>query len=82
PPSKDGPLPTDNFQSAFLAVTCNDVAWPRGIETYRRAVEQDRQRYPLYGAAAANILPCAYWPHQPAQPPVAVNDNGPQNVLI
>lgn len=82
PPTEDGPLPNDNFQSVFLAVTCNDVAWPGDVDSYRRAVAQDRQRYPLYGAAAANILPCAYWPHQPAEPPVAVNDRGPQNILI
>ena len=43
---------------------------------------QDRERYPLFGAASANIVPCAYWPHEPAEPPVAVNDHGPANVLV
>ena len=36
----------------------------------------------MYGAAAANITPCAYWSHEPAEPPVAVDDEGPQNVLL
>ncbi|EWC61152.1 hypothetical protein UO65_3572 [Actinokineospora spheciospongiae] len=75
-------LPTDNFLTVFLAVTCNDVEWPTDIDTYRRAVAEDRQRYPLFGASAANITPCAYWPHRPAEPPVPVNDKGPRNVLI
>ncbi|MGY6655508.1 alpha/beta hydrolase [Amycolatopsis sp. TRM77291] len=80
--AKAGLLPTDNFLTVFLAVTCNDVAWPTDIETYRHAVAGDRQRYPLFGASAANITPCAYWPHRPTGPPVQVNDEGPQNVLI
>jgi pimeloyl-ACP methyl ester carboxylesterase len=76
------PSPNDNFFSVFLAVTCNDVEWPADVETYQRAVAQDRGRYPLFGAAAANVVPCAYWPHEPAEPPVAVNDEGPANVLV
>jgi pimeloyl-ACP methyl ester carboxylesterase len=76
------PPPNDNMWSVFLAVTCNDIEWPSDVETYRRAVAQDRERYPLFGAASANIVPCAYWPHEPAEPPVAVNDHGPANVLV
>ncbi|QFU86833.1 alpha/beta hydrolase [Amycolatopsis sp. YIM 10] len=82
PPPADQPHPADNFQSVFLSVTCNDVDWPEDVETYRRGVAEDRERYPLYGAAMANITPCAFWPHEPAEPPVAVNDDGPLNVLI
>ncbi|MCQ8835584.1 alpha/beta hydrolase [Streptomyces malaysiensis] len=76
------PSPYDNFLSVFVSVTCNDVKWPQDIDTYRRAVAEDRIRYPLFGAAAANITPCAFWPHSPAEPPVAINDEGPRNVLI
>ncbi|WP_419999968.1 alpha/beta hydrolase [Streptomyces boninensis] len=76
------PSPNDNFLSVFLSVTCNDVEWPENVDTYRRAVAKDRIRYPLFGAAAANIIPCAYWKHAPAEPPVPVNDHGPRNVLI
>ncbi|APU13140.1 alpha/beta hydrolase [Actinoalloteichus fjordicus] len=75
------PSPHDNSWSVFLAVTCNDVEWPEDVETYQRAVAEDREQHPLYGAAAANITPCAYW-QEPLEPPVAVNDDGPTNVLI
>lgn len=74
--------PADNAHSVFLAVTCNDVDWPEDVRTYQRAVAEDRERYPLYGAASANILPCAFWPHEPAEPPVTVDDEGPANVLV
>ncbi|SCG72291.1 alpha/beta hydrolase [Micromonospora humi] len=76
------PNPQDNALTVFLAVTCNDVEWPEDVDTYRRAVAQDRKRFPLFGAASANILPCAYWTHEPSEPPVAVNDKGRRNVLI
>ncbi|MFD6073634.1 MULTISPECIES: alpha/beta hydrolase [Amycolatopsis] len=76
------PSPADNAWSVFLAVTCNDVAWPADIRAYQRGVAEDRERYPLYGAAGANILPCAFWPYAPAEPPVAVKDKGPENVLV
>jgi len=71
----------DNSWSVFLAVTCNDIEWPSGVEPYRRAVAEDRKRYPFYGAAAANIMPCAYWPHEPSEP-VEVTDEGPTNILL
>ncbi|WP_432079933.1 alpha/beta hydrolase [Streptomyces sp. WAC 04229] len=74
--------PADNSLTVFLAVTCNDVAWPENVNTYRRGVAQDRERFPLYGAAAANITPCAFWPHAPAEPPVEIEDEGPRNVLL
>ncbi|CAM02071.1 alpha/beta hydrolase [Saccharopolyspora erythraea] len=76
------PAEADNAWSVFLAVTCNDVGWSEDVETYRRAVAEDRGKYPLYGAASANILPCAYWRHEPAEPPVRIGDDGPSNVLI
>ena len=74
--------PGDNAFTVFLAVTCNDIDWPEDVATYRHAVAQDRKRFPLFGAAAANILPCAYWKHEPAEAPVRINDKGPRNVLI
>ncbi|HWM37500.1 MAG TPA: alpha/beta hydrolase [Streptomyces sp.] len=76
------PSSFDNSLSVFLAVTCNDIEWPENVGTYRRGVANDRKRYPLLGAATANITPCAFWPHAPAEPPVAVNDDGPRNVLL
>ncbi|WP_250032730.1 alpha/beta hydrolase [Paractinoplanes maris] len=74
--------PSDNAFTAFLATTCNDVDWPEDVATYRRAVAEDRKRYPLFGAATANITPCAYWKHEPTEAPVKVDDKGPANILI
>jgi pimeloyl-ACP methyl ester carboxylesterase len=84
PPPVDpsAPNPADNALTVFLAVTCNAVQWPGDVETYRQAVAEDRKRLPLFGAASANILPCAFWPYDPAEPPVAVSHTGPRNVLI
>ncbi|MEU4049556.1 alpha/beta hydrolase [Streptomyces olivaceus] len=76
------PSPADNSLTVFLAVTCNDVEWPEDVDTYRRGVAEDRGRYPLYGAAAANITPCAFWSHAPAEPPVKIDPEGPRNVLL
>ena len=73
--------PTDNPWSVFLGVTCNDVDWPSDVGTYQRAVAEDRERYPMYGAASANISPCAFW-GDPAEPPVVIDDQGPANVLV
>ena len=78
----DEPNPADNSLSAFLGVVCNDVDWPEDVATYRKAVAQDRKRYPMYGPAAANILPCAFWKYEPTEPAVAINNEGPANVLI
>ncbi|MFD3745679.1 alpha/beta hydrolase [Nocardia sp. NPDC058633] len=78
----DALSPHDNTWSVFLAVTCNDVEWPADVATYRQAVREDREAYPLFGAAAANIMPCAYWRHEPTEPPVTVDDQGPTNILI
>ncbi|MFF0307474.1 alpha/beta hydrolase [Streptosporangium sp. NPDC004379] len=81
-PKTAAPNPADNAFTVYLAVTCNDRQWPEDVDTYRRAVTQDRERYPLFGAASANIIPCAFWKHEPAEPPVKINDQGPRNVLI
>ncbi|KOT32861.1 hypothetical protein ADK41_28570 [Streptomyces caelestis] len=74
--------PADNALTVFLSVTCNDVEWPEDVSTYRRGVAEDRERYPLFGAATANITPCAFWPYAPAEPPVRIDAEGPRNVLL
>lgn len=76
------PSPYDNAISAYLAVVCNDSAWPRDLATYQRDVKDARQRYPLFGAAGANINPCAFWPHAPSEPPATISTKGPANILI
>jgi pimeloyl-ACP methyl ester carboxylesterase len=82
PPATGTPHPSDNALTVFLAVTCNDVDWPEDVATYRSDVAEDRKRFPMYGAAAANVLPCAYWKFEPSEPPVEVGDEGPANVLM
>ena len=74
--------PYDNAWSSYLAVTCNDTEWPEDLATYQVAVEADREAYPMFGAAAANITPCAFWPNDPAEPQVPIDDEGPANVLV
>ncbi|MEV4345117.1 alpha/beta fold hydrolase [Actinoplanes sp. NPDC049596] len=76
------PSPYSNFFSAFLAVTCNDSDWPSNVGVYRRSVAEDREKYPMFGAASANINPCAFWSRGPTEPQVAVDDDGPANILI
>ena len=77
----DEAAPLSNALSVFLATTCNDVEWPESVDTYREAVAEDRERFPMFGAASANILPCAYWT-EPIEPPVRIDGEGPENVLI
>lgn len=79
--TNDDVTPLSNALSVFLATTCNDVEWPEDVDTYRTAVAEDRKKFPLFGAASANILPCAYWP-EPTEPPVRISEEGPSNVLI
>jgi pimeloyl-ACP methyl ester carboxylesterase len=71
----------DQVISGRYAIICNSSRWPTSVKTYQTAVAIDRIRFPLFGAAGANIQPCAYWPN-PTEPPVRVTDNGPANVLM
>lgn len=73
--------PVSNALSVFIASTCNDSEWPEDVRAYRQAVAEDREQFPMFGAAAANILPCAYW-SEPLEAPVQISDEGPRNVLI
>jgi pimeloyl-ACP methyl ester carboxylesterase len=77
-----GPHPSDNSFSVFLAVTCNDAEFSGDVSVYQRAVAEDREKFPIFGAATANVMPCAFWPYEPSEPPVAINDDGPTNVLV
>ncbi|MFD2796750.1 alpha/beta hydrolase [Promicromonospora vindobonensis] len=73
--------PLSNALSVFIASTCNDSEWPEDVNAYRQAVAEDRKKFPMFGAASANILPCAYW-SEPVEPPVQIADEGPHSVLI
>lgn len=81
-PAVEAAPPIDNALTVFLAVTCNDVNWPEDLSTYRRGVAEDRKRYPMFGAATANITPCAHWQNEPSEPPVKIDNKGPADVLM
>ncbi|MEV5961261.1 alpha/beta hydrolase [Kribbella sp. NPDC051952] len=76
-----GDMDPNNLISARYYMICNDSRWPTSVGTYQRGVAVDRIRYPMFGAAGANIQPCAFWP-DPTEPPVRVTDDGPSNVLM
>lgn len=81
-PGRAQPLVQSNFLSSYLAVTCNDSHWPSDVEAYQRSVAEDRGKFPIFGAASGNINPCAFWSLKSPEPQVAMNDNGPANILI
>lgn len=64
-----------------LHVICGDSAWPTSVGAYERTVAVDRVRHPMFGAAAANIQPCAFFP-KPLEKQVLPSDRGPRNVLL
>jgi len=73
----------ENILSAQLAVVCNDNDWPESVRVYQHNVAVDRVRYPMFGAAAANIWTCAFWPTDPIEPPVRVGTHhGGANILV
>ncbi|WP_433919679.1 alpha/beta hydrolase [Streptomyces canus] len=77
PPAGD----MDNFYASHFYVLCGDSSWPRSVRTYQRQVATHRAKHPLFGAAAANVNPCAFW-RKPVEPPVRIHDRGPSNVLL
>ncbi|WP_370968985.1 alpha/beta hydrolase [Amycolatopsis sp. cg9] len=83
-PSPPGGTPPgiENLLSSQLYVVCGDSDWPESVWTYQKNVALDRFHHPMFGPAAANVWPCAYWPSDPAEPPVHIGDRGPSNVLL
>ncbi|WP_439378154.1 alpha/beta hydrolase [Amycolatopsis lexingtonensis] len=77
-----GPLDGDTRAALQLQVICNDSDWPEQLGYYQRAVDRERARHPMFGPAAANVNPCAFWPVERAEPPVRVGGPGPANVLL
>ncbi len=73
---------TENTVAANLAVICDDASWPRSVSRYEHDVRHDSRRYPIAGALAADIWPCAFWPNQPLEPPVKAGRHGPHNLLL
>jgi pimeloyl-ACP methyl ester carboxylesterase len=80
PPSLPPSGPGGDF-SGMLSLVCNSPGWPKDVETYQRHVARDRVRYPLFGAAAASVWPCAFWPVRP-EPSVDIGRAGSSNILL
>ncbi|WNV87175.1 alpha/beta hydrolase [Umezawaea sp. Da 62-37] len=84
-PLPPGPSPDlsrlESLISGRFHVMCGDSRWPTSVATYERNVAVDRVHYPMFGAAAANVYPCAFWP-DPVEQPVRISDRGPRNVLM
>jgi len=72
----------ENSVAADLAVICDDASWPRSVPRYEHDVRHDSRRYPIAGALAADIWPCAFWPNGPLEPPVKADRHGPRNLLL
>ncbi|NJQ06103.1 alpha/beta hydrolase [Streptomyces lonarensis] len=77
-----GDIPSDNYLASQLHVICNDSDWPSDVETYTRNVASDREEFPLFGAAAANVTPCAFWPSEPVEEPVEITDRSEADILL
>ncbi|KJS58806.1 alpha/beta hydrolase [Streptomyces rubellomurinus] len=71
-----------NHIAASAATLCNDVSWPADPAAYAKDVAADRAARPLTAGMPVNVMPCAFWPFAPAEPPVRVTDRGPANVLL
>jgi TAP-like protein len=72
----------DNPIAGLIAVSCDDVAWPRNVGFHRRNVAADRQAFPITDGMPTNLCPCAFWLYRPVESPVRVTDHGPRNILI
>ncbi|WBP90614.1 alpha/beta hydrolase [Kitasatospora cathayae] len=71
-----------NTTAVSVATLCNDVSWPSDPTGYAEDVAADRAAHPLTAGLPVNVMPCAFWPFKPAEPPVRVTDRGPANVLL
>lgn len=76
-----GALP-DTDAALMVGVICNDVAWPKNVSGYERAVAADRAAHPLTAGMPANITPCAFWKDAPAERPTRITGRGPSNILM
>jgi pimeloyl-ACP methyl ester carboxylesterase len=81
-PRAPSAAPADNEAAALLAVWCDDVTWPRSVPRYEADVALDSRLFPIAGAMAADVMPCAFWPDQPLEPVVPISSAGPRNILL
>lgn len=75
-------VPPDNYTMSTGAVLCDDVAWPRSVDQYRRELQFDEHRFPMFGQLGSNIWGCAFWRVPTAEPLVKVDSHGPANRIL
>ncbi|MFF3068637.1 alpha/beta hydrolase [Kitasatospora sp. NPDC057936] len=71
-----------NTIAVSVGTLCNDVAWPTDPAAYARDTAAERAARPLTAGMPVNVMPCAFWPFKPAEPPTRVTSRGPANVLL
>jgi pimeloyl-ACP methyl ester carboxylesterase len=74
--------PSDNGVPVLLGILCGDTSWPRSVAQYQADSKHDGRLYPIAGAMAGNVWPCAFWPTKPQEPLVPITSRGPSNILI
>ncbi|MBM7774561.1 pimeloyl-ACP methyl ester carboxylesterase [Actinokineospora baliensis] len=74
------PRPQADF-SGFMHLACNSGQWPKDFDTYRRTLERDRARFPMFGGSGAGPWLCPFRP-RPVEAPVRISDRGPSTVLM
>lgn len=81
PPS--GPDETINpidsaIKALYYTVVCGESrGWPTNPGDYRQAALEAKKKFPLAGDIANDITPCAFWPYQSAEAPIAVSNSVP-----
>jgi pimeloyl-ACP methyl ester carboxylesterase len=78
------PPTDDNAVAAQLAILCDDVSWPRDLGLYYRDKVRDGHRYPFFGATAATVKPCTFWPYRPVEPatPIGPGNRAPSILMV
>jgi pimeloyl-ACP methyl ester carboxylesterase len=71
-----------NTFAVSVGTMCGDVSWPTSLDGYAQAVAADRVTHPLTAGMPVNVMPCAFWPAKPTEPPVVVGSHGPSNILL
>ncbi|WP_344312474.1 alpha/beta hydrolase [Fodinicola feengrottensis] len=74
--------PDDSSAVVLLGVLCGDTTWPKSLPQYQADSKHDARLFPVSGAMAGNVWPCAFWPKAPTEPLVPITSNGPSNILV
>ncbi len=66
--------------SALAFIACGDDPAPEEPARYWAEIESRRAAQPVFGALAADIQPCAFWP-RPVEPPTVVRNSVPALIV-